>query len=1016
MPQDRVVGVGVGDSDCCTTTTTASTTTGSTTILPSFPSLRQQNLRALYGVGGAVGDYQHHHHHGHDNDNDESATIYKMDKSRAGGVDPHIRDLVDCINRHESFVTLSSCSGRIALFDPTSNDEKMDRYRYDKVTTTTASGKGGSGCWLLVSHDVVDPSALLPFFSDDDEGDDDDGDDDDELEDNENTASNGSKDAFYSCHCCSFKFEPMLLHIAACNLERGQQLLQLALHTGFRESGLVVTDQRVTVAIRTQGLALTVPLSRQRRDPLRPTGTAYLRALVMEANRRLVANLERLHKLKAALERSALFFGHANCGIHDSNTKVSLSLSSQRQLPDLNLHGHAVVPVAATGVDDLMVLLVFGGYGAGPAASEAAPQQRSARVYALRRRNAIGGVCWEPEWQTVEILLASSTSTSSSSISQDNNNTAVVSLGRRHHNAYSYEIVVEPAAVSWDARQGGAAVCLWPVPSGMNEQQQQQQQQLSLIGSVNGNNNSIDCDALVLLFGGRKGPAKPLGDLLLFSYNSGTGTSCGGGGGGCCGRFLKPLDIRGTAPSPRWGHALTAMEERGTWDSSNPSPIALLTGGRNESDTNLDSLYLLSVIPMEEQRNDGTSVRYHFLWESVSDESSPLTLCRFHHTAVALDHDRFFVFGGLSSATDNLLEAFDAGAVDNEEEEGAGSSVLITLNRGRQLPATGSISAQFDTIQHDAEAIPSRFGHAACVLNATSLPGETCILFSGGVCTQSSGRQVAASEGRRDSSHSEFEPPQLQCVQLVSMAPSNNKQQQGPSWALVPRGVQWKLERRVDFGALVHHSCVRLPLHEVGGMDVVAVVGGGVSGFAFQECYASSHCLTLELDKGGTADDSRHSVAGSNSRLVPAEPRRGAQQQTPPPRLSSSIDSASTCEVVYVSKRNAKTLKTQLEELYFLDKRYRLTDPVDLGVARLFEKGTVLALSSCVAVPVSPVCIDLLLAKHESGDWGRLDQIPAWMRVVTGYGRQVCQQSTGTFARGQPSKRGSLHPSESSSR
>ena len=40
----------------------------------------------------------------------------ERDKSKKGGLDAPIKDLVDRINGHDSFFTTSSCSGRISLF------------------------------------------------------------------------------------------------------------------------------------------------------------------------------------------------------------------------------------------------------------------------------------------------------------------------------------------------------------------------------------------------------------------------------------------------------------------------------------------------------------------------------------------------------------------------------------------------------------------------------------------------------------------------------------------------------------------------------------------------------------------------------------------------------------------------------------------------------------------------------------------------------------------------------------
>ena len=45
------------------------------------------------------------------------------DRSPKGSVDARIQDLVDFINQHPDYVTFSSCSGRLAVFDPASSRE-----------------------------------------------------------------------------------------------------------------------------------------------------------------------------------------------------------------------------------------------------------------------------------------------------------------------------------------------------------------------------------------------------------------------------------------------------------------------------------------------------------------------------------------------------------------------------------------------------------------------------------------------------------------------------------------------------------------------------------------------------------------------------------------------------------------------------------------------------------------------------------------------------------------------------
>ena len=211
-------------------------------MLTSFVDIKKKTMRDLYGGGG-------------------------KDKSPKGSVDVLIRPLVDLLNLHPSFATLSSCSGRIALFDPHLQQEGsapddeylslLDSEETDEEDKSLgenfssnenvllqnlgvppkSSGKG-SGGWLLASHSIVEPSTLVKLLE-------------------EPTKRGESRDA-----TLMLKHEPLLLHVAASSLTRGRQLLSLALHLGFRESGLVVTQHRVTVAIRGHSLALCVPIAR----------------------------------------------------------------------------------------------------------------------------------------------------------------------------------------------------------------------------------------------------------------------------------------------------------------------------------------------------------------------------------------------------------------------------------------------------------------------------------------------------------------------------------------------------------------------------------------------------------------------------------------------------------------------------------------------------------------------------------------------------------------------------------
>jgi tRNA wybutosine-synthesizing protein 3 len=306
-------------------------------VLPSFHSIRQRTHDTLYAYG--------------------------VDKSPKGSIDAPIRELVDLINKHPSFATLSSCSGRIALFDPVRADPIECETEYEEHTSHShsdriESGKG-SGGWLFVSHEPVEVNSMETLF----------------------------RSGLREGHTCSFRLEPMLLHIAAANLERGQQLMKLALALGFRESGMVVTPSRVTVAVRSYGLALNVPMAQSGAFQL---PEAYWRELMEEANRRLVKN---------------------SAKIQDMYDEIEATLFQPRQpiyvspLPRLNLWGHAAITVSGEhkgmGITDI---IVFGGYGNGPNVSDCEQREthssRSDKIYRLRRH----GRQWHSHWELLHSM------------------------------------------------------------------------------------------------------------------------------------------------------------------------------------------------------------------------------------------------------------------------------------------------------------------------------------------------------------------------------------------------------------------------------------------------------------------------------------------------------------------------------------------------------------------------------------------------------------------------------------
>lgn len=465
-------------------------------VLASFVDIKKKTMRDLYGVGG-------------------------NDKSPKGSVDVLIQPLVDLLNLHPSFATLSSCSGRIALFDPNQQESSatltscsgrialFDRNLQQESSTSDEylslldskdtekddkplgedellknlglpnSGKGIGG-WLLASHTIVEPSVLVKLLDEPTRG-----------ESHDTTLI--------------LKHEPLLLHVAASSLTRGRQLLSLALQLGFRESGLVVSQHRVTVAIRGHSLALCVPIARH--GSLRP-GNDYLSSLVKEANKRMQLNQEKLERLYQTIQENMF---HRVIPKHLAVTLESLA--------PLNLWGHAAVAIPVGAEGDVGVL-VFGGYGEGPdiVGEQKGKKKcsRSNRVYCLRRRKRT----FEDKWREI----------------------AQPTLSAEHRmKRITSSMGVSAFPVDFTPREGLDA-CLLPTKKSAER-------------------------PVVALWGGRASPAKPFNDLLLYDFEPSLGPV-----------FLKPVDIRGMQPEARWGHSFTAL-------SGKDGLMAVLVGGRNETKT-----------------------------------------------------------------------------------------------------------------------------------------------------------------------------------------------------------------------------------------------------------------------------------------------------------------------------------------------------------------------------------------------------------------------------------------------
>lgn len=187
------------------------------------------------------------------------------DKSPKGFIDAHVLPISTFLNNLANYVTTSSCSGRISIFRGEQN-------------------KGGA--WIFVTHDHADVSDVIhtlfhpPVY------------------DVTSTTDELANDPQF----IQFKFEPFILHTQTRDLPSAQLLLKVALESGYRNSGISLSDKRCMVAIRNNSI-LDLPIARcTARGWEMLVGEEYVKLLIQLSNQKLTANWERMGRLLTALE------------------------------------------------------------------------------------------------------------------------------------------------------------------------------------------------------------------------------------------------------------------------------------------------------------------------------------------------------------------------------------------------------------------------------------------------------------------------------------------------------------------------------------------------------------------------------------------------------------------------------------------------------------------------------------------------------------------------------------------
>jgi len=185
---------------------------------------------------------------------DKKNILHRKDKSRKGGVDSGIKDIVDIINKHPDYYTTSSCAGRIMLIELRGRDKK-------------------GAFWLYSTHGKADYEDI--------------------------------KKALGTPHRFSvwLRQESMILHIACRSFEHAERLLSIAQKSGLKRAGIISTGRRFIVEIfNTERINALVAKNRKVL-----VSDEHIRALVGEANKKMAQNRIKIRKLQAELKNNLEF-------------------------------------------------------------------------------------------------------------------------------------------------------------------------------------------------------------------------------------------------------------------------------------------------------------------------------------------------------------------------------------------------------------------------------------------------------------------------------------------------------------------------------------------------------------------------------------------------------------------------------------------------------------------------------------------------------------------------------------
>ncbi len=489
------------------------------------------------------------------------------DRSPKGSIDEPIRGLLRLINGEETdYVSTSSCSGRIVLF-------------LSGVEQPT---------WLLVKHEPVTAWHVHESL--------------DKWIATATRSANNNNSEVEDCRI-EMKFEPLILHIQARNMNAAQALLRAALQAGFRESGIICGNRsgRIMVAVRTLSPLLSAPVT-VGGEIIAPRG--YLEILTNECNQAFRKNIEKTRRLEASFHKFLAQPFNEQQSKDAAMSPLTKQWKRDLAIPKLRRYGHCTLHMG--GIDSIIVLC---GYGASADGVDQLVKRRSDVVVLQNNK----WVTLEPTDLGSKVPLARE---SAAAVALGANVCLMFGGRSSPSNPFgdAWRCKVNEGGVDWELLTSDSPQDKRPSPRWGHSMHVLSPNKLLVVGGKDNDN--------------------VFNDLHLLSFGEGGGIHC---------RTIVWSRLKQTLPRPSFYHAGCCIQKYG-------GPVAIHGGlsGLDESST-LGTAVIIDVVTYEDVRVYAPKVQFQFQQDQLDPSRSNWSRLTswFAHSSTVLAPNTVVFVGGV---------------------------------------------------------------------------------------------------------------------------------------------------------------------------------------------------------------------------------------------------------------------------------------------------------------------------------------------------------------------------------